>query len=367
MNRLKIVIFLVLFSHGGDMTGQVLKSIIADDDTHEPIPGVYVFVPNSSIGTTTDFDGRWQLDMNDHHVEQLIISHLNYKNLELDLDDPLLSSDTIFLVETPSELDNVVLNAKFKSRLRKKRLRRFSNALLGEGKERKKTVIQNPESILFVEEGGELQATATEPIVIRNEHLGYDINFFLEEFRIDHNEDGIYQGKIHFEALEPESPRQKASYLKNRKQVLRFSKRRFFKDLVENSMDEETYLLFMCYMTSNRKFEKLRDLHADSIDVKQLENGLYKIEIKNYLAVKDLRLNSRKVEKSVGMSRNFNPSIKPKKKEKDVSGVSYLTSKSGYILVSNNGVVQNPSDLIEFGFWSERRLATMLPYDYSFQ
>ena len=50
------------------------------DDTSQPLPGVSVIVKNSSVGTTTDIDGRYSINANDGDV--LVFSYVGFNTVE---------------------------------------------------------------------------------------------------------------------------------------------------------------------------------------------------------------------------------------------------------------------------------------------
>lgn len=81
------------------ITGTVL-----DRSTNEPIIGANVVVKgNSSIGTVTDIDGRFELDVPKNAT--LVISFIGYKNIEV----KAVNNQTILLSEDTETLDEVVV------------------------------------------------------------------------------------------------------------------------------------------------------------------------------------------------------------------------------------------------------------------
>lgn len=86
--------------------GQKLKvsGIVTDATVGGSIPGVSVIIKSSNLGTTTDLDGKYQIEVNQNDV--LVFSYMGYQKTEM-----LAKSGTInvSLVEDTQKLDEVVV------------------------------------------------------------------------------------------------------------------------------------------------------------------------------------------------------------------------------------------------------------------
>lgn len=69
-----------------------------------PLPGVSVFVKGTTNGTTTDFDGKYTLDIN--NGQSITYSYVGYKNKEIPVYAPLIN---IALEEDYNQLEEVVV------------------------------------------------------------------------------------------------------------------------------------------------------------------------------------------------------------------------------------------------------------------
>ena len=58
-----------------------VKGVVIDADNSEPMIGVSVLVKGSTVGTVTDFDGKFELSVPDKATLQL--SYIGYKTIEL--------------------------------------------------------------------------------------------------------------------------------------------------------------------------------------------------------------------------------------------------------------------------------------------
>jgi TonB-dependent starch-binding outer membrane protein SusC len=86
--------------------GQKLKvsGIVTDATVGGSIPGVSVIIKSSNLGTTTDLDGKYQIEVNQNDV--LVFSYMGYQKAEM-----VAKSGTIniSLVEDTQKLDEVVV------------------------------------------------------------------------------------------------------------------------------------------------------------------------------------------------------------------------------------------------------------------
>lgn len=78
---------------------------IVTDSEGNVLPGVNVIVKGTNIGTTTDLNGRFEIDVNENTV--LIFSMLGFKEKEVKIDEQ--KTLDVFLVEDSTQLDEVVV------------------------------------------------------------------------------------------------------------------------------------------------------------------------------------------------------------------------------------------------------------------
>ncbi|MEM9324311.1 MAG: von Willebrand factor type A domain-containing protein [Bacteroidota bacterium] len=81
MQRIVLLILLVL-SAFYVQAGHLVTGKVTDKNSGDPIPGVNVMVKNSSVGTTTDLDGRYELEVISKHAT-LVFSFIGYATEEV--------------------------------------------------------------------------------------------------------------------------------------------------------------------------------------------------------------------------------------------------------------------------------------------
>lgn len=86
--------------------GQKLKisGIIKDASTSSSIPGVSVIIKSSNLGTTTDLDGKYQIEVNQNDV--LVFSYMGYQKIEMTAKSGTMN---VSLIEDTQKLDEIVV------------------------------------------------------------------------------------------------------------------------------------------------------------------------------------------------------------------------------------------------------------------
>ena len=367
MKRVCLIFTILLGVQNWNMLqGQNLQAVVADESTGEGIPFAFVFLANSSVGATTDERGVFSLDLDlDGEPGALVFSHLNYELRTIELDGAALRTDTFFLALNPVELEQIQVEEKYRPRFRKKWLKRFNEAFLGVTPEKGQVVIANPEVLFFREEDKKLTAAASEPLIVENKLLGYQVDFFLQTFELDLvTDDLLYEGSAYFKEMEWPHRKQKAKVKRNRKKTYQKTSRRFFSDLVQGRAKEEDYAIGFSALTPDREFIAFQPASLDSIAVRSLENDRFAIDVKGYFTVAYKKeIVNRKLPRS-----QFGPGMavknKAAKEGENSPATSYFRSRTGRILVNHKGIILNPLEVEEFGYWADQRMGLMLPFDY---
>ena len=108
MKKLLLVLF-AMFT-GGILLAQTTVTGTVTDEQGEPLPGASIKVEKKSVGTNTDFDGKFTLRVTDTPPFNLEISMLGYKmqKVAITKNNQVV---TVSLVENQTSLDEVVVSA----------------------------------------------------------------------------------------------------------------------------------------------------------------------------------------------------------------------------------------------------------------
>jgi len=107
------LIIIVLFLYNINLLAQesLLKGVIVDSESKIPISGANISILNSSIGTISNSEGKFLLNIpKDYNDEIMIFSFMGYKSLRFDINS--FKNDSIILLN-PSTivLDEIILSA----------------------------------------------------------------------------------------------------------------------------------------------------------------------------------------------------------------------------------------------------------------
>ncbi len=210
-----IIISVVVFGQSFQVQGRVVNE--ADD---KPLSGASVFINNGCKGTTTDNEGKFILTGLSVNTFELVISYVSYETIVINISPENISKRFVVKMSPrQNELEEVVIGMIEKDGF-KKWGRLFLDNFIGTSANAQKCVILNPETLIFRYDKKKriLRVSAREQLKIRNNALGYNINYQLEQFEYDaSNTSVIYLGYIHFNDILSRSKRRNNVWLKERK------------------------------------------------------------------------------------------------------------------------------------------------------
>ncbi|MEN0003068.1 MAG: carboxypeptidase-like regulatory domain-containing protein [Bacteroidota bacterium] len=337
------------FLNVGTLSSQSIQGRILDAQTNAPIFNAFIFIDNSSIGTTTDLEGYFQLDLKEVPTTELVVSHINYERITLTLDRTWQNGQAIYLESSAMEIGEVMVASK-KSKKRDRWIKSFEDAFLGTSDNREEVSILNPEVLLFQEDTLGLHAMATDQILIQNDALGYQLRFYLDSFIQQKDNLVLYTGKVFFEDQLYEQP-DTNNVLNARATAFAASRQAFFQQLLQGSYNKRTYQIGVSdFSESNKppKFERLKQS-----DIQLTAGPIY---------------DTLRISEQVG-SLNGHLTIRHKRKNRWRSWypVSYLKPYDGYYLVAPNGELANSHRVEEAGYWAKLRIADLMPVNYGQQ
>lgn len=343
---------LILFSQTGKVAGK-----ISDAQTQQPLSFSHVFVSNTTIGTTSDAEGNFTLTNVPVGTHDLIFSYIGYQTHQLKITVAVAEtiSVTVQLLPSLQELSGVeVKDTRDKEWI--KHLKQFEKIFLGE-KLASSCKIVNPWVIDFVTTGNlkVFAATASAPIEIINQHLGYSVLFHLKNFQVT-GQGYTIDGNAYFKELN--DPLKKDIWGIMREQVYAGSDRHLFKSILTNQSAQEGFRLYVD-KPGAVEVNTRSDLFYAEVNKKVVAYGT-----KNIVAP-----TSRPYEYTIQLNGrtevHYLNKTGQQKYYKDMAGaVSWMEVRGNQVRISNNGVVLNPGDIVYSGEWSNHRIGTLLPLDY---
>jgi CarboxypepD_reg-like domain len=227
-----IFLFLIINIHL-DAFNQVIKGTVLDKDTKSPIYSAAVYINGTFVGTLSDQNGNFQLDISKYVSMPVTISAIGYYSVSY----TNFSTTKLLLVYlSPKlfELNEVVVKAKSHANERKVNLAVFKNEFLGTTSNSMYCKILNEDDIKFIYDSinDTVKAYALKPILIDNRALGYKITYYLDKFEYYRQSSSFFfKGNIFFkeDSATKESTRQ--FFDRKRKHTYLGSRMHFFRAL----------------------------------------------------------------------------------------------------------------------------------------
>jgi hypothetical protein len=326
LKKIILVYFLVIIHFVA--YNQVIKGKILDKETGNPVFSAAVYFNGTSVGTLTDVDGNFRLDIMKFGSMPLSISAVGYYSVSL----PKFSTtepNVIYLNPRTFELDEVVVNEKSHARERKNNLMIFRDIFLGTTDNSYFCKISNENDIKFTysSEKDTLKAFSIKPLLIDNKALGYKITFYLDRF--DYNvKDSIFiiEGEIQFKEYPTANKSKGNSFDRKRKSAYLGSRMHFLRTLWFNEIALTGY--------------KLWNSANDTLGYKNL--------------VSESDLHSKYLKYHGRLGIYYNPAGEE----------SLMIFLKDSILFDPNGFFE-PNGISWEGAMARQRIGDMLPYDYS--
>jgi hypothetical protein len=225
-----------------------ITGIVVDAETGEPLPGANVYLDGTTIGAAAGPEGTFAIKGVRAGRYTVVASIVGYAPQQRSLQIERATNgepETITLqFELQPEtvaLDGVTVEGSRDEWLR--RLDRFRKAFFGRVPGADECSFVNPEVLSFEVEGTTLIARSEEPLVVRNEALGYKTTYDLTRFVTQSNNLRWRFGTYRFEELSPDSESQAKAWEKARRDTYTGSFKHFIDALQDNTLEQEGFVV----------------------------------------------------------------------------------------------------------------------------
>jgi hypothetical protein len=399
----KLLVFIFLFLVLNSYSQFYLKGKVTST-TSEILEGASVYLNNTTIGTTTNSKGEFELKIKEG-IYDLVVSFIGYQTAQVHIDTKTKNVFLNFKLKIDTNvLNEVVLKKTVYDADWKYNLSRFKKSFLGRTLSAKTCQILNPKVLHFDFDAktNTLIAEAKEPLKIKHKGLGYLITYDLVSFSIE-GKLLSYLGYTKYDNLKG-GKRKQRHWRKNRLKAFNGSRMHFVRSLRSQKLTEEEFVVnqFKRVLNPDRPTEKqikrARQLlklygehlsfsnktsaHKTTLDSAKVllrkvglpkyidylyktkvpysdmifqKNGQVHLNFKNYLSITYLK----EAEESNYLIGMFG-------KRKKASGVqtSAITLLTKTAILDSSGGIINPLDVFSEGYWSYEQFADLLPLDY---
>ncbi len=328
--------------------GQVL-----DGKSGQPLNGASVFCQNTTVGVLSKDDGRFHLRLANGGYD-LVISYTGYETQVIRIGKDHRADDTlkVQLKEQDKSLEQAVVTGSAEvADGWAKYGQFFLDNFIGTTPNAAQCVLENKDVLkfYFYKKRNKLRVKATDVLVVTNNALGYKIKYQLDSFVYDYTGNiSSYTGYPLFEALQG-TPDQEQTWKQNRLYSYSGSRLHFVRSWYDSTLDDEGFVLEKLDSASN-KMKRVDNPYDPSLYSR--DSGDVEIGIQGRLRVS---YTNQTPDKKYLTENKF-----PLTTGVEISALDIL---NGFV-IEENGYFYDQSEVTNIGYWSWKKLAEVLPYDY---
>ena len=344
---------------------QTITGVVLDAKTKHPIENASVYFDNTTIGTSTDLNGTFEIEGNQSIKTVLVISFLGYETVKIS-DYKSNKFYKVLMSEEENLLDEVVVNAN-EGMSYERKLAEFNREFLGTTPNGKSCKILNESDLRlrFNKKTRQLIVNSKRPIKVRNSNLGYLITYDVRNFTLDYSyvnsesetytvRSMYYEGTSFYESVISEDS---TGILDLREKTYKGSILHFMRSLRDTVLEENNYQVFRKgFLVKPDKYIQVRqEPNSDMVKVKlKLPLSiLYKGEHQSGL---------RKTSKN-----RFNKQLKTRDQTIVINSQGSESNQSYFnteIKIDNYGNFSPPNVFGFIGYMGTLRVGDTLPLDY---
>jgi hypothetical protein len=332
----------------------IIRGTIRDEKTGLTLPGASVFAQNTTIGTVSDSAGRFALRLPNGGYD-MVVSYTGYETRSTRIGKGGKDNDsmTIALREEDKTLGEAVVT--FSNEVAdgwNKYGQFFLDNFIGTTPNAAQCILENKDSLhfYFYKKRNRLRVKSRAPLIITNSALGYKIKYQLDSFVYEYSTNvGSYTGYPLFEQLQG-TPEQEQGWKNNRFASYAGSRLHFIRSWYDSTLRDEGFILELADSNNINKYSTLDDPYDGKIYSR--DSGDVEIDIRGRLRVS---YTDRVPDKKYLMERKF-----PLTTQVQISAIDIV---NGFV-IEENGYFYDQADVTNIGYWSWKKLAELLPYDY---
>ncbi len=336
--------------------GKVISS-----NTKLPLQGASVFAQNTTLGTATDADGNFKLSLPDGGYNLVItFTGYNTESKRISNADASDRNSVYELSEKEKQMEevSVVATSEVKDGWNKYG-QFFIEKFIGQTANSAYCTIKNKEAVKFYfsKKRNRLKVLATEPLLIENAALGYNIKYSMDSFTHEYNTQvSLYTGYPLFEEMQAANNEQQVKWMKAREDVYKGSMLHFMRSLYNKTLQQQGFeVQFIVDVNEKETAIALKDFYGALNYTKDDSTALVEVR-PNQLRVGVIYLK----EKPAANFLQLNPD---EPSAFQFSMLTFLPQES--LGIEQNGYYFEQNDIAVNAYWTWDRMADQLPYDYN--
>lgn len=263
---MKLLSIFVLFLSSIVYAQPVIKGRIVAAATGTPVPGSSVFISNSSIGTTADANGYFELTRIPPGKNDLVVSSVGYETSVYSFNEEQLPLRVrVELQIRVRELHNVTVEPSVEEGWNKWGSMFLAN-FIGQTPNAKHCKIKNEKAIRFryFKKSNRVIAYADEPIILENKALGYRIKYQMEEFDVSFaNRTAVFSGYPFFESMEDDGKKAKEKWQRNRDKAYYGSMMHFVWSVYHDSISQQGFEVRRLVRLPNLEKQRVQNIYRE--------------------------------------------------------------------------------------------------------
>lgn len=343
---------------------QTITGVVKEKGSGLPLPFANVFVNNSTLGAATDAEGNFVIRGQIPEEFELVASFVGYKTVSQTI--VRKGRQAVFQHFELELLEGNLSEVELKSRRDKnweRNYKRFREVFLAvpDDPYGRDITIENPWVLDFENVKSEkgfnyTKASADLPLSVVNQALGYEIDYYLQDFRMLRNASRFY-GQAFYRELQANDSLNQKEWKDNRELNYRNSIRHLALSLLLRNSGVQGFDLYHNQPESalrNRTNDLTEEMNKSIVPLsinalynKPLGNGIYRIFLPGRIEI-----HHRTKPWPNDYYTNY------------YHAISWMDAPSGYFDVDRNGTLINPTQLVLSGYIGRQRLARSLPLDF---
>ncbi|MBK7557501.1 MAG: carboxypeptidase-like regulatory domain-containing protein [Chitinophagaceae bacterium] len=338
----------------------VISGKVIDGDTNLPLQGASVFAENTTIGTATNNEGTFFLQLPNGGYS-IVISFTGYQTVTRRVTSGEAGNRELVIVIKKKEksLDEFVVKATFEvANGLEKYGDFFMENFIGKTANSKQCYIKNKEALKFFyyRRAKRLKILATEPLEIVNDALGYTIKYELDSFIHEYNTQlSLYTGFPLFREMQSGSIAETEKWDAARKVAYEGSILHFMRSVFHKKLNEAGFEIQFIVKNNNIEMAiPLKDYYGSM--------RFYRDDSSNTVEIMPIQKEMAVIYKNETPSTLFLDSNRDAPSAFQLSVVSFLPNET--LDIEQNGFYYEQKDITINGYWAWEKIADMLPYDY---
>jgi CarboxypepD_reg-like domain len=346
-----------------------ITGVVLDSASREPLTAASVFCQNTTVGTTTNKQGEFSISLKAGGYD-LIFSYTGYQTQTIRVSEN--NKLEIVMIKEDKSLGEVIIkNSNEVADGWTKYGDFFTQHFIGATPNAGLCTLTNPEVLKFFyfKRSNKLKVLATEPVLISNKALGYNLRYQLDSFVYYYNtEITSYRGYCLYTEMEGEDSLKKV-WATKRQKAYNGSKLQFMRSYYDSTLTDDGWIIDMLDEKDDKKFVKVKNMYdtsyyniltnvtdslgADSV-IHTVVTGPVQVEI-FYPRKISITYTKKSPEKEYLKKMNLPKNIP--------YCISYIDIKD-WIAITENGYYYEQKDWVNQGYWSWKNVGDLLPYDY---